>query len=155
MCYVEIPSFGYWYWEICPYNDTVFTYTIGSPHTNIDMFLFHSGEPWAEYRKDVNRRRKPRNYGYYPVSAQYATQNGYGEANITGGECYYFVVDYTYVGAAKRDDWDRIYVWHLLTGNPVDEFGYWGEGQFAGASSLSVSGIVVCVLGLFSLLMSN
>jgi len=119
------------------------------------MFLFSDGQPWAEYRKDVNRRSKPRNYGYYPISAQYATQNGYGTANISGGQCYYFVVDYTAVGAAKETNYDPIYIWYLLTGNPADAVGYWGEGQFAGASSLSVSSVVVCVLGLLSLLMSN
>jgi len=155
MCNVVIPRFGYWYWKLCPSRDANFTYTIGSPGVNIDMFLFHDGEPFALYRKDVNREKKPRNYGYSPISTQLATENGHGEALLKGGDCYYFVVDYSYVGAAKRDRWDPIRIYHLLTGNPSDEYGYWGEGQFSdSASSLSVSSLLLAVCILFATLLS-
>jgi len=158
MCYITIPGFGYWYWQLCPSKSTNFTWTIGSPDRNIDMFLFSGDWNWAAYRKDVNRRSKPRNYGYDPISAAYNTQNGIGWANLTGGQCYYMVADYTWVGAANNNgnnDWNPINVWYLLLGNPDSATGTWGTGQFSAASPLSVSGGLLFLLALLSYLVSN
>jgi len=152
MCYVRIPDFGYWYWKLCPKVDANFTYTIGSPGRNIDMFLFDRIS-FLEYRKDINRK-KPRNYGYYPMSTQLATENGYGQGLLDGGQCYYFVVDYTRVGAATQNQWDPTYIYYQLTGNPADEYGSWGTGQFGAASLPTASRLLLVALAVLAFLFS-
>jgi len=155
LCTDKMEGYGYYYWKLCPSRSTNFTYTVGSlSGVNLDMFLYGDDKNWDSYRVDVTRYDSVRNYGYSYLSADLRTQNGYGEAILDGGKCYFFVIDYSYVGAATQNanDWDRdVWFAYLLTGNPDDINGAWGEGKSPAPrviASLAIS-FIALVVGFF------
>ena len=124
MCRAVINGIGYWYWELK--GPAMFTYTIGSlTGRAVDVFLFKGTESWSAYRRDVARNKYPYNYGYTPTLANYDTENSKGVVPLEAGESYFFVVDYSYVGAAKErdDEWRVMHFTHALGG------GDWGPGK--------------------------
>jgi len=156
MCTGYLPSRGYYFWKLCPTADTLFGYTIGSLNgNNLDMFVFEAGFNWDSYRRDTNRMKKPRNYGYHYIAGNLATRNGQGNATLEAGTCYYFVVDYTEVGAATQTNWNELWFTHQLTGNPEDVVGYWGGGQAASASTATFSVMLLTILGFVSYIAYN
>jgi len=155
-CQGYLPGRGFWYWEICPKVNTTFTYTVGSLNgQNIDMFLYEAGFNMDSYRKDVSRYSTPRNWGYSFVSAQLNQENGYGSVPLQGGQCYYFVVDWTEVGVATQQQWTPLPFAYLLTGNPESVVGSWGPGAPASASTAAISGFLLALLCIVSSVASS
>jgi len=156
-CTGYLPGYGYYYWQMCPNATTNFSYVGGSlTGQNLDMYVFADDDNWQEYKMDTRRWTKARNWGYYYLAGSFRTQNGNGTVPLEAGKCYYFVIDYTYVGTANQNtnDWRELWFSYLLTGNPETITGSWGTGQ-SSATHVVASFGVTALLVFFAILSQN